>query len=508
MYQHISYPVRTVSRSVARRTVRRASWFAMGVGFGVGCALCLTTSMTSLSPLSWSVAHEAPNLSFSLIKDIEQSDSAATEESGIHVRALALPAKPEKAAAAQATDKRQIIAAPAVAEPTAAADAAEQMAQDDAEYPLNVDMKVGKGDTLMNILTDTGVSYQEAQNVVDSIGKVYNPKKLDAGQSVSLVLDKGENAQEVIISSLSLPVSATDSVTVTRQDQGSYLAKTIKAETVTRPARAGGRIDSSLYETAVSSGLPPRLLGDLINAYSYDVDFQRDVHPGDKVEVLFERVQTKEGANAGHGNVLFAQLELGGKMLKVFRYVDKAGNADYYNEKGESVRKAMLRTPINGARITSSFGMRSHPILGYSKMHRGVDFGAPTGTPIYAAGDGVVSFVGKKGGYGNYVMIKHDGKYSSAYAHVSRFASSLSAGKKVKQGQIIAYVGTSGMSTGPHLHYEILLGGTQVNPAGVKFKTGNVLAGHELAAFKKNMAQLQAQLEATPRMKTDVAMAQ
>ena len=337
---------------------------------------------------------------------------------------------------------------------------------------------------------------------------MYNPKKLDAGQNVTLVVDRDEKAEDLIISSLSLPVTATSSVEVTRQDAGSYMAKTIKAETVTKPARAGGRIDSSLYETAVSNGLPPRLLGELVNAYSYDVDFQRDVHPGDTVEVLFERVQTKEGVTAGHGNVLFAQLELGGKTMKIFRYVDKAGNADYYNEKGESVRKAMLRTPINGARITSSFGMRSHPILGYSKMHRGVDFGAATGTPIYAAGDGTISFVGKKGGYGNYVMIKHDGKYSSAYAHVSRFASGLSAGKKVKQGQIIAYVGTSGMSTGPHLHYEILVGGTQVNPAGVKFKTGNVLSGNELASFKKNMAQLQAQLESTPRAKTNVAMAQ
>jgi murein DD-endopeptidase MepM/ murein hydrolase activator NlpD len=286
----------------------------------------------------------------------------------------------------------------------------------------------------------------------------------------------------------------------------SFEVKKIATPVDRKMARAGGRINSSLYETGISSGIPANLLADVINAYSYDVDFQRDIQPGDAVDVLFERIETKDGTIVGHGNILFAELALSGKTMKVYRYVDKSGNAGYYNEKGESVRKALLRTPINGAKITSGFGMRNHPLLGYSRMHRGVDFGAPTGTPIYAAGDGVVDFLGHKGGYGNYLRIKHNGKYASAYAHISRYAKGIANGRHVKQGQVIAYVGATGMATGPHLHYEILVNNAQVNPSKVKFKTGNVLQGKELASFHKNMEQIHAALNHTPR-KTDMAMA-
>lgn len=236
------------------------------------------------------------------------------------------------------------------------------------------------------------------------------------------------------------------------------------------------------------------MLAELIKAFSYDVDFQRDVQRGDKLDVLYERMETKEGVPAGYGNVVYAALDLGKQTVKIYRYADKNGNADYYDVKGASVRKALLRTPINGAKITSRFGVRNHPILGYSKMHRGVDFGAPIGTPIYAAGDGTVNFASKKGGYGNYLVIRHSGKYSTAYGHVSRFARDITPGKKVKQGQIVAYVGNSGMSTGPHLHYEVLVNNQQVNPSGVKFKTGAVLGGKELAAFKRTVEQVHAQL--------------
>ncbi len=217
------------------------------------------------------------------------------------------------------------------------------------------------------------------------------------------------------------------------------------------------------------------------------------------MDVLFERFETKDGEVAGHGDVIFADLDLGDRDLRIYRYVDKNGNVDYYNEKGESVRKALPKTPINGAQITSGYGMRNHPILGYSKMHRGVDFGAPTGTPIYAAGDGVVEFVGQKGGYGNYLRIKHNNKYASAYAHISRFASGVAPGHRVKQGQIIAYVGSTGMATGPHLHYEILVNNEQVNPSNVKFKTGNVLGGKELVAFRKNMHHIEHPARSTAR---------
>jgi murein DD-endopeptidase MepM/ murein hydrolase activator NlpD len=208
---------------------------------------------------------------------------------------------------------------------------------------------------------------------------------------------------------------------------------------------------------------------------------------------------------ASNGNFVFSELNLGGRVLKIFRYTDKNGNSDFYNEKGESIRKALMKTPINGARITSGYGMRNHPISGYTKMHRGIDFGAPIGTPIYAAGDGVVQAASVRNGYGNYLKIKHNSQYSSAYAHLSRYASGIAPGKHVKQGQIVAYVGMTGAATGPHLHYEILVNNVQVNPANVKFKTGTVLQGKELVAFRENMNKIEARLASISRGNT-VAM--
>lgn len=506
------YPVRAVSRSVARRSAKRASWFVLGTGFGVGCALFLSSSLSSNGmPFSWTVANQAPTLSFSLM---EKEVTELSTPKGIDVVAMALPPKP----AAGDTTPAEAVPFPPVnlqaqALPAAPAAPVQETASLDAPkpapslYPLMLDLKVGDGDTLMNILTDTGVSYQEAHNAVDSIRTLYDPKKLDIGQNVSVTLNKKAGEAQPVITSMNVPISNISSVQVVRQkgDKALFAAKEVKAQVFRKTAHARGKIDSSLYETGMESGVPANILNELITAYSYDVDFQRDIHPGDRIDVLFDQMRTKEGTVASNGNVLYAELNLSGKPIKIYRFADKAGNADYYNEKGESIRKAMLRTPINGAKITSGFGMRSHPILGYSKMHRGVDFGAPTGTPIYAAGDGVISFEGKKGGYGNYLCIKHDKKYSSAYGHISRFAAGMGPGKKVKQGQIVAYVGATGMATGPHLHYEIMVNNVQVNPSGVKFKTGNVLGGKDLLAFKKNVAQLQAML-ATPAKPAELAM--
>lgn len=373
-------------------------------------------------------------------------------------------------------------------------------------YPLTLTLTVENGDTLIEMLTDTGVSYEEANNAVAAVRKAYDVRKLGVGKSLTIELDKNPDMPEKpIIKSVVLPLSATASLEISRTPKHTFEAKTMHTPVSRTLKRASATIDSSLYETGISQGMSPALLAELITAYSYDVDFQRDIRRGDKIDALFERMETDDGTPAGYGNVLYAELTLGSKPIKIYRYVDKDGNTDYYNEKGESVRKALLRTPINGAKITSRFGLRKHPLLGYTKMHRGVDFGAPTGTPIYAAGDGTVDYAGSKGGYGNYLRLKHNNGYATAYGHVSRFAKGMRAGSKVKQGQIVAYVGSTGMSTGPHLHYEVLLKGQQVNPAGVKFKTGTILAGKELAAFRKNVDQVQAQLASVENGKLAMA---
>jgi murein DD-endopeptidase MepM/ murein hydrolase activator NlpD len=257
-------------------------------------------------------------------------------------------------------------------------------------------------------------------------------------------------------------------------------------------------VNSSLYEAGLAAGIPAQVMVDMIRAFSFDVDFQREIQPGDSFELFFDRFVDGDGKVAKTGEIRFASLVLSGRRLSLYRHADRDGHADFFNEKGESVRKALLKTPIDGARLTSGFGNRSHPILGYSAFHKGVDFGAPTGTPIQAAGDGVIEKKGWFGGYGNYVRLKHNSEFATAYAHMSRFAPGIAEGSRVRQGQVIGYVGSTGMSTGPHLHYEILKRGAQVNPMGVKFPTGRRLEGVDLVNFRHAKARIdQAFAEAT-----------
>lgn len=352
-------------------------------------------------------------------------------------------------------------------------------------YPMAVEMEVRAGDTLLTMLTDSKVKQDEAYNVVETLRKIYNPRQMNIGQSLSLNLDKShDNADATTVKTLAIEVSPFKTIKLTRGPNGEFKVSQVDLPLEKNLARGGGLITSSLYETALASGMPLAAVNDLIQAFSYDVDFQRDIKDGAKLDVLYERLETPTGHLANSGKVLYAKLDLGKRNVEIFRYTDKSGTADYYDGKGESVRKAMLKTPINGARITSRFGMRRHPLLGYTKMHKGIDFGAASGTPVYAAGDGVVGFASTKGGYGNYLMIKHTSKYASAYGHLSRFGKGIRPGVKVRQGQVVAYVGSTGASTGPHLHYEIMVNGAQVNPSNVKFRGGNQLAGKELTNFK------------------------
>lgn len=365
--------------------------------------------------------------------------------------------------------------------------------------PLSVEMEVQRGDTLLTMLTDSNVAYDEAVDVVKAVKKVYNPRSLNIGQNLSLNLGKSDKGEGVAtVSELAIAVSPLKTIKLTRTSGGDFKVTKIEAPVEKKLARSGGVITSSLYETGIQSGIPANLLGEIINAFSYDVDFQRDIKDGDKLDVLYEKMETSDGIGAGAGNLVYAALTIKGKELTIYRYADKSGNTGFYNALGESIRKALLKTPINGARITSGFGMRRHPLLGYSKMHKGVDFGAPTGTPIYAAGDGVVKFAGRKGGYGNYLQIGHNNKYATAYGHISRFASGITEGKRVRQGQVVAYVGSTGRSTGPHLHFEVIQNGSPINPAGLKLKTGDKLEGKAFASFKQQLGTVQMALNSLP----------
>lgn len=256
-----------------------------------------------------------------------------------------------------------------------------------------------------------------------------------------------------------------------------------------RPAvRVAGEISGSLYQAARRASLPAAVVDELVKLLSWDVDFQRDLHPGDRFEVVLER---PAGA-AGRPDLAYLALQLRDRRIEAYRYTGRDGSTGYYDGEGRPLRKWLLRTPVDGARLSSLFGPRRHPVLRFTRMHKGLDFAAPTGTPVFAAADGQIDFQGRNRGYGKYLRIRHNGEYSTAYAHLSRFAAGLGPGKRVRQGQVVGYVGSTGLSTGPHLHYEVLRNGVQVNPLGLKPASAGALAGPDLRRFRQVRAELDA----------------
>ncbi|MCW5698873.1 MAG: M23 family metallopeptidase, partial [Rhodospirillales bacterium] len=286
----------------------------------------------------------------------------------------------------------------------------------------------------------------------------------------------------------SFGVAFPDRIVVRRTTDGAFAAAKEEAEITRTVFGASATIRSSLFAAGEKAGIPVPVLAEVLKMYSWDVDFQREVRSGDNIEVLFERLGVEDSTQTRAGHVIAAALTLSGQRRILYRYESADGFADFYEEDGRSARKPLMRTPVDGARLSSRYGMRRHPILGYSRMHQGVDFAAPIGTPIFAAGDGRIAEIGRKSGYGKYARITHHAGYATAYAHMNRFARGLRAGSKVKQGQVIGYVGNTGRSTGPHLHYEVLLNGKQINPMLLKRLPGRKLSGQQLADFRAFVA--------------------
>jgi murein DD-endopeptidase MepM/ murein hydrolase activator NlpD len=360
--------------------------------------------------------------------------------------------------------------------------------------PLERVVRVDKGDTLIDLLLRAGIAHTEAHAAISALRGVYNPRELRPGQEVVLTFQaqQGEEACE-IFQGLKMQVDVDRNVMVQRLEQEQFTAAEEKWALHKGVSVVEGTIESSLYDAAIQNNLPLPALMQMVRSFSFDLDFQRDIHPGDRFQILFERQVDDNGTILRVGPVLFAGLETRGKTLKVYRYTAIDGEIDYFDEKGRSVRKSLMLTPIDGARISSGFGKRRHPILGYTKMHKGLDFAAPSGTPIMAAGNGVVSFAGRKGGYGNVVEIRHSGGYSTLYAHMKGFAKGVRAGSRVSQGQTIGYVGSTGMSTGPHLHYEVVLNSKHVNPNSINSTPGRALAGRDLERFRLVKSDLERQ---------------
>jgi murein DD-endopeptidase MepM/ murein hydrolase activator NlpD len=255
------------------------------------------------------------------------------------------------------------------------------------------------------------------------------------------------------------------------------------------------KITTSISQDAQRAGIPYSIIGDFVKIFSWDIDFQRDIQKGDILELMYEVYTDESGKFVKSGGIVYANLLLSGRPVEAFRFEMADGSTEYFKRDGLSVRRTLMKTPIDGARVSSGYGMRRHPILGYSKMHKGVDFAAATGTPIYAAGDGVVEFAGTKGAYGKYVMIRHNSRLHTAYGHMSRIAKGLRSGMRVKQRQVIGYVGSTGRSTGPHLHYEVHVNRQQVNPRGLNLPTGIELAGKDRRKFQDVVSNLKKDLK-------------
>ena len=346
-------------------------------------------------------------------------------------------------------------------------------------------IKINAGDTVGGALQDSGVSGAEAYRAVKAMGKYYDPRSVKPGQAISIRMEPSDNGME--LSTVNMKISATKELVISRDEQGRFVALLDEKEVVLQTKAVEAQIETSLYGSAARAGIPASIVAEIIKIYSYDVDFQRDIRRGDKVEALYETYETEDGDFARYGDVLYASLMVGGKTIPVYRYKSDDGVVDYYRENGTSLKRILMQTPIDGARMSSGYGMRHHPVLGYNKMHKGVDFAAPRGTPIYAAGNGVVEKAGRHGGYGNYIRIRHSNGLKTAYAHMRKFAKGMSDGKRVSQGQVIGYVGTTGRSTGPHLHFEVLKNGKQVNPKSIKSSGGEKLAGKSLRNFQKEI---------------------
>ena len=376
---------------------------------------------------------------------------------------------------------------------------AEKKAPEDGLFRKTV--MIGKGDTLFVALTKAGSSAGNAEAIIAAFRTVHNPRSLQIGQTLTLTFEllvSEDKERAFQLAEIVLDVAPERDILIARQSDGSFHASEVARNLLRRLEKAEGYIETSLYDAATKAGLPINILMEMVQIFSFDVDFQREIQKNDHFEVLYENLINDKGKTVALGPVLFASLTLSGKDIGLYRHETSNGPVDYFNTKGQSARKALMRTPINGARLSSGYGMRHHPVLGYNKMHRGLDFSAPPGTPIVAAGDGVIEKAGRNGSYGNYIRIRHNGTFKTAYAHMKGFARGMKKGKRVRQGQTIGYVGTTGRSTGPHLHYEVLRDNKQINPRKLKLPTGEKLKGAELALFEQQLRKVRVLIAEVP----------
>jgi len=356
--------------------------------------------------------------------------------------------------------------------------------------PQSVPVKLLRGETLEEAVERAGVGPAEARLAVDMLAKGMDTVHIKAGMLIDAAIAKprSDGGQAKLIG-LSLRTGPASAIALSRSFDGALRLRELDEKIRDETAVADGEIEGSLYESAERIGATPTITAEVAKLFAHKIDFQRDIQPGDAFKLVFERKVTEAGRTVEAGDLQYAEIH----GVKFYRFV-RGKDVEYFDEFGKNIKGFLLRTPVDGARITSLFGMRKHPVLGYTRAHQGIDFGAGTGTPILAAGDGVVMQSSPWGGYGNWLRIRHSGGWDTGYGHISRYASGIRPGVHVHQGQVVAFVGATGLATGPHLHYEIWKNGQRVNPIGAKVPQGTVLAGGELARFRDQKAHIDALL--------------
>jgi len=351
----------------------------------------------------------------------------------------------------------------------------------------NIDHKISSGETFDKILNNYSIPNEEINQIKKKLNSDYDINNLKPNLEIKITIDQSNNKK---ITSFLFPVSRTEKIQLTRNlDNNLFEKKIIITNLNKKIVFKEGKITQSLYKTAIDLNVQPNVIIEFARIYGFQVDFQRDIRKNDNFQIMYEVFEDDDGKVFETGNIIFADLKLSGKNNALY-YFEKKGSEGHYDENGKSVEKALMKTPINGARLSSAFGMRKHPIDGFNKMHRGTDFAAPMGTPIMASGSGLITRARWCGGGGNCIKIKHNSTYETIYAHMKNFARGIKEGIRVKQGQIIGYVGSTGKSTGPHLHYEVVVNGKKVNSQRLKLPSGKTLKGKEREIFEVEKIKL------------------
>jgi len=346
--------------------------------------------------------------------------------------------------------------------------------------------KIKSGETFDKILSGYSIEKEEIIAIKESLLKKFNINKLNTNQKIQIILDQTNNKIKEFI----FQISNTEKIYLSKNsEEEKFNEKILTVKLDKKIVYKENIILQSLYKAATDKNIPPNTIIEFARIYGFQVDFQRDIRKEDKFQIMYEVFIDKNNKVIETGEILFANLNLSGQDNSLY-YFDKENVEGHYDKNGKSVQKALMKTPINGARLSSSFGMRKHPIDGFNKMHRGTDFAAPKGTPIMASGNGIIKKAGWCGGGGNCVKIKHNSTYETVYAHMSKFARGIKKGVRVKQGQTIGYVGSTGKSTGPHLHYEVIVNGKKVNSQKLKLPSGKVLKGKNREIFETNKIKL------------------